>query len=158
MTLIAQCSTCRNYDATSNEAQDYGNFPDCSVFLKVSSFMMPNDQLQIVIETAESRIGRVVHAPQKVRIKQCAPKTRSGCLTCRKRRIKCDETRLHCERCIKARKRCHCRGTPNTMSTQCSLHTPLRPAYGDNEPERYLDIFLKISSCLAQIRTQAVIY
>lgn len=106
--------------------------------------MMSNDQLQIVIETVESRMGSVAYAPQKVRIKKYAPKTRSGCLTCRMRRIKCDETRPHCERCVKARRYCYYRGTQETMSAPRSLHTGLRPAYGDNEAERYLDIFLNL--------------
>ncbi|KAI1171414.1 hypothetical protein F4777DRAFT_565501 [Nemania sp. FL0916] len=33
-------------------------------------------------------------------------KTRTGCLTCKKRRVKCDEAKPHCARCVKAEVRC----------------------------------------------------
>ncbi|XWW95930.1 hypothetical protein V2A60_003899 [Cordyceps javanica] len=35
------------------------------------------------------------------RQKQWAPKVRTGCQTCRARRIKCDETQPHCTKCVK---------------------------------------------------------
>ncbi|CZR56336.1 uncharacterized protein PAC_06224 [Phialocephala subalpina] len=41
-----------------------------------------------------------------------APKTRSGCLTCRKRRVKCDEQRPQCDRCIKSSFSCDGYQTP----------------------------------------------
>ncbi|ETI22669.1 hypothetical protein G647_06745 [Cladophialophora carrionii CBS 160.54] len=42
----------------------------------------------------------------KVRTKKWAPKTFNGCLTCKKRRIKCDEGKPGCQRCIKSNIRC----------------------------------------------------
>lgn len=33
-------------------------------------------------------------------------RTKTGCLTCRKRRIKCDEGKPHCNRCIKTNRKC----------------------------------------------------
>lgn len=35
-----------------------------------------------------------------------AKRTRTGCLTCRRRHYKCDETHPRCVRCIKAKARC----------------------------------------------------
>ncbi|TQV97296.1 hypothetical protein V2A60_000082 [Cordyceps javanica] len=43
---------------------------------------------------------------QKPRRKRFAPRTRTGCLTCRERRIKCDEARPACQRCIRAWRPC----------------------------------------------------
>ncbi|KAH7166488.1 hypothetical protein EDB81DRAFT_782330 [Dactylonectria macrodidyma] len=37
-----------------------------------------------------------------------APKVRTGCITCKKRRVKCDEARPHCVKCLKSRG--HCEG------------------------------------------------
>lgn len=36
------------------------------------------------------------------------PKVRTGCITCKKRRVKCDEARPHCLKCLKGRG--HCEG------------------------------------------------
>ncbi|KAK7416687.1 hypothetical protein QQX98_005013 [Neonectria punicea] len=36
------------------------------------------------------------------------PKVRTGCITCKKRRIKCDEAKPHCSNCLKSRG--HCEG------------------------------------------------
>lgn len=43
-------------------------------------------------------------APQIKKISR--RRTRTGCLTCRKRRIKCDERKPHCLNCEKSRKVC----------------------------------------------------
>ncbi|KIY00968.1 uncharacterized protein Z520_03634 [Fonsecaea multimorphosa CBS 102226] len=42
----------------------------------------------------------------KTRIKKWAPKTFNGCLTCKRRRIKCDEGKPSCQRCIKSNLKC----------------------------------------------------
>ncbi|KAH9211680.1 fungal-specific transcription factor domain-containing protein [Leptodontidium sp. 2 PMI_412] len=39
-------------------------------------------------------------------IKVPAPRTRTGCLTCRKRKVKCDETKPICGRCIRLLREC----------------------------------------------------
>lgn len=41
-----------------------------------------------------------------------APKSRSGCFTCKKRRVKCDEQRPQCDRCIKSGFSCDGHQTP----------------------------------------------
>ncbi|KAJ3487970.1 hypothetical protein NLG97_g6290 [Lecanicillium saksenae] len=41
------------------------------------------------------------------RQRQWAHKTRTGCVTCRTRRVKCDETKPTCRQCIKSRVQCH---------------------------------------------------
>ncbi|KAI1616580.1 hypothetical protein EDD36DRAFT_461458 [Exophiala viscosa] len=43
---------------------------------------------------------------EKVRSKRWAPKTFNGCLTCKRRRVKCDELKPSCERCIKSNIKC----------------------------------------------------
>ena len=47
----------------------------------------------------------------KWRGKRWAPKTRSGCTTCRKRRVKCDETRPICHACARLYHECIYRAT-----------------------------------------------
>lgn len=44
--------------------------------------------------------------PTKPRIRAWTPKTRTGCLTCKNRRVKCDETKPQCLRCVKGNFRC----------------------------------------------------
>ncbi|KAK2053858.1 hypothetical protein LY76DRAFT_649539 [Colletotrichum caudatum] len=34
------------------------------------------------------------------------PKVRTGCITCKKRRVKCDEAKPHCGNCLQSRRRC----------------------------------------------------
>ncbi|KAJ6786677.1 hypothetical protein PWT90_08546 [Aphanocladium album] len=41
-----------------------------------------------------------------LRQKRWTPRVKSGCLTCRTRRVKCDETRPVCKRCVKTRVEC----------------------------------------------------
>jgi len=45
-------------------------------------------------------------APPKNRTRAFAPKSRSGCDNCKKRRVKCDEARPHCGNCEKRGIRC----------------------------------------------------
>ncbi|KAK9384537.1 hypothetical protein V1515DRAFT_576205 [Lipomyces mesembrius] len=60
-----------------------------------SSPGVPNS---IALENDESPDGDKPHVPHK--------RTRSGCYTCRKRRVKCDETRPVCVRCQKGDREC----------------------------------------------------
>lgn len=39
-------------------------------------------------------------------IKAPVPRTRTGCLTCRKRKVKCDETKPKCGRCLRLQREC----------------------------------------------------
>ncbi|KZL76080.1 C6 zinc finger domain protein, partial [Colletotrichum tofieldiae] len=65
------------------------------------------------------------------------PKVRTGCVTCKRRRIKCDETKPSCQNCLK--RRVTCEGyklkSPNTSSQQTQLarlsssSLPVEPSY-----------------------------
>ncbi|KAK9312257.1 hypothetical protein V1522DRAFT_458395 [Lipomyces starkeyi] len=64
-----------------------------------SSPRVPNSiALEKPTENEESLDGDKPHVPHK--------RTRSGCYTCRKRRVKCDETRPICIRCQKGDREC----------------------------------------------------
>ncbi|RMD40568.1 hypothetical protein DV735_g4551, partial [Chaetothyriales sp. CBS 134920] len=49
-------------------------------------------------------------------------RTRSGCYTCRSRRVKCDETRPICERCKKGGRECEFPQTTSSTSSKRSKH------------------------------------
>ncbi|ATY59316.1 Zn(II)2Cys6 transcription factor [Cordyceps militaris] len=64
------------------------------------------------------------------RRKRFAPRTRTGCLTCRTRRIKCDEARPACQRCISAWRPCegyHLPAVPATARTLAPADSRLQP-------------------------------
>ncbi|KAF2182876.1 hypothetical protein K469DRAFT_222196 [Zopfia rhizophila CBS 207.26] len=46
-------------------------------------------------------------------------RSRTGCFTCRRRRVKCDETHPHCQRCLKAN--VHCEGYAYSLPSKASL-------------------------------------
>jgi hypothetical protein len=48
----------------------------------------------------------VGHHAESKKPRQSKPKVRSGCLTCKKRRVKCDETRPACNRCSRFGRTC----------------------------------------------------
>ncbi|CAH0050920.1 unnamed protein product [Clonostachys solani] len=84
-------------------------------------------------------------------------RTRTGCISCRIRRVKCDETKPHCQRCKSTRRVCD--GylpegqtmTRREMVEALSKIGTLRPASevlaGPSQPER----------CLAQLPTQTML-
>ncbi|KAF2864469.1 hypothetical protein K470DRAFT_208460 [Piedraia hortae CBS 480.64] len=53
--------------------------------------------------------------PRSARTNQPRKRTKTGCLTCRKRRIKCDETRPICRNCIKSKRHCDGYNQPITF-------------------------------------------
>ncbi|KAH7184779.1 uncharacterized protein B0J16DRAFT_340450 [Fusarium flagelliforme] len=55
----------------------------------------------------------------KKKTKASAPRRRTGCQTCRKRRIKCDETRPSCTKCVQAGWKCD--GYPSEIAVQVKL-------------------------------------
>ncbi|KAM3509217.1 hypothetical protein MY11210_006400 [Beauveria gryllotalpidicola] len=65
---------------------------------------------------------RANHNPDEAvpRIKRWAPKVRTGCITCRARRVKCDETRPACTRCVSAKRKCGGYLTSTTPPQQAS--------------------------------------
>lgn len=63
-----------------------------------------------------SLTGSTSPEPEHTRQKRWAPKSRSGCLTCKKRRIKCDEARPACTRCTVSNRTCEYQ-TPASSDT-----------------------------------------
>lgn len=104
------------------------------------------------------------HDPRAGRRKRFAPKSRSGCLICRARRIKCDEEQPSCRRCIKANHDCRYAADKFThFSTKQVLRDvragqaadsdadiiylkSLLPSYGSLEETDYLGKFLTVSA------------
>lgn len=109
------------------------------------------------------------HLPSKSRIKRFAPKTRSGCVTCRTRHIKCDEAKPECRRCTKAGLTCYYApdltrhfepGRGDSTSPACSesfsgnggrgndvrMLQAVQPNYGTAEEKHYLHEFLNFST------------
>lgn len=79
------------------------------------------------------------------RVKRWAPKNKTGCLTCRARRVKCDEGRPQCQRCVRIARSCH---YSNDVSTRSSYGRPLRflsPAYGDPECSWYHNVYTTLT-------------
>ena len=48
------------------------------------------------------RLNSTPEKPGKQRSRTWAPKARSGCLTCKRRKVKCDEGKPSCKRCVRA--------------------------------------------------------
>ena len=48
------------------------------------------------------RLNPTPEKPGKQRSRTWAPKARSGCLTCKRRKVKCDEGKPSCKRCVRA--------------------------------------------------------
>lgn len=61
--------------------------------------------------------------PEHTRQKRWAPKSRSGCMTCKKRRIKCDEARPSCSRCTLSNRVCEYQTPPTSIPSSDSENT-----------------------------------
>ncbi|KIW37196.1 uncharacterized protein PV06_10546 [Exophiala oligosperma] len=82
--------------------------------------------------------------PQKVNGRLGSKKTKTGCLTCRKHRVKCDEQRPLCKRC--RRLKLHCAGYQDLfrifgISRQGSAYPASKPNRPAANPDRQLSIF-----------------
>ncbi|TGO70273.1 hypothetical protein BOTNAR_0002g00570 [Botryotinia narcissicola] len=51
-----------------------------------------------------------------IRFRYGGSKVRSGCITCKARRVKCDEGKPTCQRCLKAKRTCEGYAPPSSMS------------------------------------------
>ncbi|OAL18305.1 hypothetical protein AYO22_10883 [Fonsecaea multimorphosa] len=73
----------------------------------------------------------LIVAPPRHKAKEVKRRTKTGCLTCRKRRIKCDEGRPECRNCMKSKRTCQ--GYDPVFQTQGphSLH-PAPSAVANN--------------------------
>lgn len=72
-----------------------------------------------------SLTGSTSPEPEHTRQKRWAPKSRSGCLTCKKRRIKCDEARPSCTRCTVSHRICEYQTPPTSASDSDSTNSDL---------------------------------
>ncbi|KAH8594641.1 hypothetical protein B0O99DRAFT_171561 [Bisporella sp. PMI_857] len=69
-----------------------------------------------------------------------APKVKTGCITCRIRRIKCDETHPECQKCFSTGRKCDGYERP-VLSRSMSM------ALGDVEGNRLFHLFRTLTSC-----------
>ncbi|ETI26628.1 hypothetical protein G647_10389 [Cladophialophora carrionii CBS 160.54] len=58
--------------------------------------------------------------------RKSTPKVRSGCVTCKARRVKCDEQKPECQRCLRASRKCE--GYPGGGRGLSAQPLPLEPA------------------------------
>ncbi|KAF2855823.1 hypothetical protein T440DRAFT_164260 [Plenodomus tracheiphilus IPT5] len=70
--------------------------------------------------------------PVKKRDSDAAPdgkpkRTRTGCLTCRERHLKCDETKRTCNNCLKSQRECNWGKKLNFLDTTCERNAYLIP-------------------------------
>lgn len=79
--------------------------------------------------------------PQKRR--QCGPKVKTGCQTCKIRRVKCDEGKPFCLRCSSTGRKCDGYEDRNALQTipRVSIHIP-----GSSDEKRGFQYFLKNTS------------
>ena len=66
------------------------------------------------------------------RQKRWAPKSKRGCATCKKRRVKCDEGRPSCSRCLTSERVCEYTGSPE--ETYSTTKNPLQLLHRKNGP------------------------
>lgn len=103
------------------------------------------------------------------RVKRYHAKVRSGCKTCRLRRIKCDETKPICNNCIRVGRECiyedrlpklfelsSSKSANNPDETRLSIiRLPLARRYGDIEASRSLDFYLRRTARMLSMATRA---
>ncbi|CCH42806.1 Mediator of RNA polymerase II transcription subunit 23 [Wickerhamomyces ciferrii] len=82
------------------------------------------------VPTSYSSPAHTIHHLSQIQPKKIRKRTRTGCLTCRKRRIKCDERKPSCLNCEKSKKCCagyvdvikkNNRKSTNTTTTQAII-------------------------------------
>ncbi|KAK4560437.1 hypothetical protein LTR86_005633 [Recurvomyces mirabilis] len=76
---------------------------------------------------------------RRIALRRYAPKTRTGCVTCKIRRVKCDENKPSCDRCTSTGRKCdgyaHFEVAAATDSTQLVLGTPQYALTVDNSSD-----------------------
>ncbi|KAI0844424.1 hypothetical protein F5Y00DRAFT_256025 [Daldinia vernicosa] len=87
-------------------------------------YALPSDALRPQYALPPSGPGSVLGGRHKKEIKR---RTKTGCLTCRKRRIKCDEQHPICKNCQKSKREC-LGYDPIFKNQQQQHHTNIRPA------------------------------
>ncbi|KAJ3493885.1 hypothetical protein NLG97_g4444 [Lecanicillium saksenae] len=79
----------------------------CSLFIMDLTFIIEDPLARdnhSGSSSPEAPFGRILTGEPRQR--KWAPRTRTGCITCRLRRVKCDEARPVCKRCTTARLQC----------------------------------------------------
>jgi hypothetical protein len=71
------------------------------------------------------------NAAAQKRHKRYAPKVRTGCLTCKKRRVKCDETKPKCLKCLSSDYQCDGYVVPKAWIFERATKQPILPASND---------------------------
>ena len=82
----------------------------------------PDDEVD---NTKALRDSNVSSSEVAIKAKQSGKRTKTGCLTCRHRRIKCGEERPVCGNCIKSRRHCESYGQRVTFRSFQYGHAPL---------------------------------
>lgn len=98
--------------------------------------------------------------PGSERVRKWTPKVRTGCQTCRRRRVKCDEQKPSCLRCSRLNLECRYDNVA-TVADESQTHgtaagqqprkvdnlgNSLTPIYGSAEENRYLNIYISNSA------------
>ncbi|EWZ47518.1 hypothetical protein FOCG_06367 [Fusarium oxysporum f. sp. radicis-lycopersici 26381] len=75
-------------------------------------------------------------------------KTRSGCLICKARKIKCDEGKPTCQRCISAGRKCQGLGYNQTSYSHLALYRPQNHVLGNNvkTDSRAIEFFCRVAA------------
>ncbi|KAF2758313.1 hypothetical protein EJ05DRAFT_499840 [Pseudovirgaria hyperparasitica] len=69
---------------------------------------------------------RAAHEDNRKRVKTWKPKTKTGCRTCRVRRIKCDEAKPFCRRCVSTGRQCDGYEVQDALTRKSSSASPVR--------------------------------
>ncbi len=78
-----------------------------------------------------SRPGPLPAVPAR---KRRFTRSRSGCATCRVRKIKCDETRPHCHRCLEDDRQCEYFRSAGSARTEAEVKSQAEPSGADLHP------------------------
>ncbi|KAF2120861.1 hypothetical protein BDV96DRAFT_278648 [Lophiotrema nucula] len=84
--------------------------------------------------------------PEKKRTRASHPKVRTGCHTCKARRVKCDEQRPACQKCINTGRKCDGYKNNREWVIVVAPPPPVTDGFEDDRSRRHFDYF----------RTQAV--
>ena len=81
--------------------------------------MQPGEFIAFQSGTVEGT-GSEPPQPPPTRLKRYASRSRKGCITCRRRRVRCDEAKPECQRCVKAQVSCIYDSTLSGAATNSS--------------------------------------
>lgn len=78
-------------------------------------------------ELSESRVVPTKKRDSDATVEGKPKRTRTGCLTCRERHLKCDETKPTCHNCCKSQRDCNWGKKLNFLDTTCERNAYLIP-------------------------------